>query len=431
MAIKFPTNYSPGRQLFGGGGGGSAPSLSDIGKKLKQAAVDLSGKGGSGGPGPGGGMTHKSAKKGLSTLAKKARKAKRKAARKVAEAAKHAAKKAKEAKQTADRPFDETKRGFMQAHKEGKRQFDALRDETTRQFDATSDWRRKMTDMIGGVGGGGAGGGGPGGGSVGAATFDPYAMKRKMFRSPEMEALSSQYAAMQKKRMGVEGPQMTGAQIGMSPQDQFRQQQLQLSQGLMGQAMGTGPSLAAMNYKRAAERGLAGQVAAAASQRGGRAGLQQLQLQRQAGDINRQMAADLPMAQLAEQQQMAGLASGIAGQGRGADIGLATSQAGLTQGARQANLQANLQAQQQKDQFAMSSMGAQTGIQKDLLGAGMKGEQLRADQQLGYDKLGAADAESRRRAEWERYLADQKLKGAYAQAGASAIAGGAQAMAGA
>jgi hypothetical protein len=256
----------------------------------------------------------------------------------------------------------------------------------------------------------------------GEAQFKGRKIPRSAFRSRKLSDIGQQYEDRRADRMRVTDPSMIGAQIDMGPQDQFRAQQAALSGQMMGQAMGTGPSLAEMNFQRAQDRSLAGQVAAAASQRGGRAGLQQLQLQRMAGDQARQAAVDMPMARLAEQQQMAGLVGGLAEQGRAGDIGLAQTQAGLTQESRARNLQAALESQAMRDKYEAGAMAGRAGIEEQLLKAKMGRQKLLADQHIGIEQLRQRDAANRRQAAWEREKAAQALKGAYASAAAQGAA---------
>ncbi len=118
-----------------------------------------------------------------------------------------------------------------------------------------------------------------------------------------------------------------GATIANGPngyQDaQSRMMQMQLMQQLMGQANGTGPSLAQMQLQKAGDQGMAQAMALGASQRGaGNAGMLR-NIQNQQAGINQGLAADSGMLRLQEQMQARQmLGQGIQGM-RGLDQGWA------------------------------------------------------------------------------------------------------------
>jgi hypothetical protein len=151
-----------------------------------------------------------------------------------------------------------------------------------------------------------------------------------------------------------------GANINMAPQDQLRAQQMAFAQQLQQQAQGIGaPSVANLQLQAGTDRGLAQQMAMAASQGGG--ALAQRQSQRGMADISQaaagQAAALRAQEQLAAQNQYAQALSGV----RGQDIGLATSQAGFDQQTGLANAgftqQANLANQAAMNQFELAQAG--------------------------------------------------------------------------
>ena len=131
--------------------------------------------------------------------------------------------------------------------------------------------------------------------------------------------------------------------INQAPQDQFRSQQMGLAQALQQQAAGQGPSLAGAQFAQARDAGIAQQMALAASARGQNAALGQRQVAQQAASMNQQAARDAGTARIQEQLAARDQLSGVLQQGRGQDIGLATSQAEL-------QLQSALEAQKIRNQ---------------------------------------------------------------------------------
>lgn len=138
----------------------------------------------------------------------------------------------------------------------------------------------------------------------------------------------------------VKGP--TAAQINAVPQNQFRDAEMALVDQLSDQAKGIGPSVAENNFRSATDANLAATLAAANSSRGGaNPALMKAALESNA-QVQGRMAQDVATAKLQEQLAAQGLLGQVAGQGRGADIGLARDQAGLQQQATLAGYQGNL-----------------------------------------------------------------------------------------
>lgn len=121
------------------------------------------------------------------------------------------------------------------------------------------------------------------------------------------------------------------ATIAQGPQDQFRAQQMTLAQQLGQGAIGQGPSAAQAQLKLATDRNMSQSLALALGARGGnQAGaMKQAQMQRAliSQEAGGQSAALAAQEQQAAQQSLGAVLAG----GRGADIGLATDQAGLQQ----------------------------------------------------------------------------------------------------
>lgn len=167
-------------------------------------------------------------------------------------------------------------------------------------------------------------------------------------------------------------PQMQAAQINTAPQGQFRDQQMNLAQMLGASAAGQGPSAADAQLRQATDRNMSQALALALGARGGdqaaalkQAGMQRALIGQDAG---------LQSAQLrAQEQQAAQQALGaVLAQGRGADIGLATDQAGLTQAANQANLGAALQGQGLNDQRQLALLSGLLGLDQSNYQSGIQ-----------------------------------------------------------
>lgn len=205
-------------------------------------------------------------------------------------------------------------------------------------------------------------------------------------------------AQMQAANMGA------GATIATAPQDQFRNQQMSLAQQLGASAAGQGPSAAQDQLKLATDRNMSGALALALGARGGNQAGAMKQAQMQRGLISQEAAGQSGMLRAQEMQAAQQSLGQVLGAGRGADIGMATDQAGLaqqaaqtnagftqaanaanlgatqetalaqgqlTQGTSAANLQAGVQQQQQKDELvkqylAMGMSMDQAAMQADI-----------------------------------------------------------------
>ncbi len=176
---------------------------------------------------------------------------------------------------------------------------------------------------------------------------------------------SQQPQTMQAAQLGP-AAQMSAAQIATAPQNQFRQQQMNLAQMLGSAAAGQGPSAAQAQLKLATDRNMGQALALALGARGGnQAGaLKQAQMQRA---LIGQEAASQSSALRAQEQQAAQASLGqLLSAGRGADIGLASDQAGLQQQAGMANQAATNQFALQQGQFGQqaNAMNLQAGAEQ-------------------------------------------------------------------
>lgn len=198
------------------------------------------------------------------------------------------------------------------------------------------------------------------------------------------------------------GPTAQAGQVGinMSPQDQFRAQQMALGNQLALQAAGQGPSAAQAQLQAGSEQNLANALAQAATYRGGNAaaGFRQAAMQRaQITQGTANQAAQLrAQEQLSAQQQL----GGVLAQGRATDADLATQQAGLTQQTNLANAgfqqQGVLQNNANQQQTNLANLGA--GVQQQqnidaqiqaLMQTGMTLDQARQAAQIQQQQFNA------------------------------------------
>ncbi len=143
--------------------------------------------------------------------------------------------------------------------------------------------------------------------------------------------------------LSMQAANAAGANIDQSQQAQFRNQQLALGRSLMDQANGNGPSVAGSQLRQSTEMNLQAALAQASSSRGGNLGAAQYQLGNARANIQQQAAQQLAQTRIQEQMAARSQLGDVLNAGRGADIGLATTQAQLTQQGNQFN--AGLQQQ--------------------------------------------------------------------------------------
>jgi hypothetical protein len=111
-----------------------------------------------------------------------------------------------------------------------------------------------------------------------------------------------------------------GAANRTGPQDQWRQQQLQLGQDLWKQSRGEGPSVAQEQLKRGTEDSLSSAMALGASQRGAGGAGALRGIQNQQAGISQRMAGDSAILRLQEQMQARGMLGGLLSGARGQDL---------------------------------------------------------------------------------------------------------------
>lgn len=224
--------------------------------------------------------------------------------------------------------------------------------------------------------------------------------------SPELDARQGAFTDALAQAQGRTGPTMTAAQlspaermqaaqlgqtatadtaqIDPSQQAQFRGREMALADQLTAQANGQGPSVAQSQLQTATDRNLAQAMALQASGRGSNNGGM-----RQAAQAQSQLGADAgrASAELRSQEIMGARSQlgGLLGQGRAADIGLASNQAQLGQQANLANAgflnNANL---------AQGSLNQQAAAANQAAGNQFALQQGQFNQQAGINNQDAA-----------------------------------------
>jgi len=139
-------------------------------------------------------------------------------------------------------------------------------------------------------------------------------------------------------------PKMQAATIDAAPQAQFRTGQQGLATSLQSVIDGQAPSVAQMQGQRAAAENMAAQMSLAAGARGSNMALARRQAAANVGQLNARAGLDAALVRAQESATARGQLGGVLQQARGADLGLATEQAGLQQQAASANLGADLQS---------------------------------------------------------------------------------------
>lgn len=166
------------------------------------------------------------------------------------------------------------------------------------------------------------------------------------------------------------------AQINMGPQAELRARQMALADATQAAMNGQAPSVAAQLLKQGADRNIAQQYALAASARGQNVGLAARNAAQGAATIGAQQAADAALLRAKEitdaRAQLGGLLEGV----RGADVNLATSQAGFENqtgmfNAGEANNTSRFNVGQVNDQ---ERMRAQLAQQLGIANAGFSNE---------------------------------------------------------
>lgn len=255
--------------------------------------------------------------------------------------------------------------------------------------------------------------------------YDPHGIKANTPKVAEVNPAALQQVNANKYQTALQGqsaPQATAAQmqaanINMAPQDQFRQQQLALASQLAGQASGTGPSITGMQGAQSQEAALAASRAQLASARGGANPALARQAMQQNAQTQQQIAQQTQIARLQEQMQAAGMLGNVAGQARGADIGLAQNQAELQQQAAGQN--AGFQ-----QQTGLANQAAQEnfqGLQQKYMTMGLSAEQANQQAALEFEKMKQNQAAMQTQAEMGTEQVNRNILGGALGGGFGAI----------
>ena len=151
-------------------------------------------------------------------------------------------------------------------------------------------------------------------------------------------------AARAELAAAVSAQQTTAAQIDLSKQAFFRDYQTKNVSALSDQAEGKGPSLAYAMFQRATDENLANIKSQAATARGGNVASAGSAAIYATGNLQAKAAQDAGILRLKEQMDARAQLGAALESGRSGDIGLATSQANLTQANDLANADRTLRA---------------------------------------------------------------------------------------
>ncbi len=179
--------------------------------------------------------------------------------------------------------------------------------------------------------------------------------------------------------------------IATGQSDQSRSYQNFLNNQLMAQTQGQGPSLAQGQFQQNLDQSIAAQQALAASARGGNIAGAQRQAAMNTGNLNLQGAQQAAQLRQQEQLNAQGLLSQTAGTQRSQDIGLATSQAGLTQ---QGNI-FNAQQQQQGSQFNANQQAQLNDLRGKYMAMGLSADQANLQAQNNLNQANLEQAKIR------------------------------------
>lgn len=167
-------------------------------------------------------------------------------------------------------------------------------------------------------------------------------------------------------------PQVGTTQIATGPQDQFRGLQVDQANRLNAIAGGQQMGPAQLAAQQAAQQAYARQVGMANMMRGGNAPAAGLAAARNQVSIAGNAAGQMQQGALSDQQAANAQLTAALSQGRGADIGLAQSQAQLDQASKIANLDAQLRQAGMDDASRLAYLQQLTGMNATELQAAMQ-----------------------------------------------------------
>ncbi|MCP3681250.1 MAG: hypothetical protein GY861_01040 [bacterium] len=212
----------------------------------------------------------------------------------------------------------------------------------------------------------------------------PYEFDEGRYNNPYLEEQLKMLNDRLAAREGVAPPQV--GEIDATNQAQSREYQMALMEQLAGQTRGEGGSLAQLQFQSALDKGIQSQHAMAASG----AGVNPILAQKMAmqGTENLALGAGSQSAQLRLQEQMAAQQAlgQVSGQTRGQDLGL--NQLEVQRGAT--NVQAQLAAQQQLDQMTQFYVGQGMNQQNAQWAAMIDLEKSKAQQHQSAQTIGTA-----------------------------------------
>jgi hypothetical protein len=196
----------------------------------------------------------------------------------------------------------------------------------------------------------------------------------------QVDNMRKQYEQGITEAQSRQAPQAQNVTIEQAPQDQFRQEQMDLLGQLQAQASGIAPpSQAEVANKMQAMEGVRRAQALAASARGVNPMVARRAAVEQTGDINIAAEQQRQLLRQQEQQQAQQDLLNMSGQIRGQDIGLATSQAGLEMQTALANMEAQQRQQGISDDMVQFYENLGFSTEQAELQAQIAREQMLAD----------------------------------------------------
>lgn len=210
--------------------------------------------------------------------------------------------------------------------------------------------------------------------------FDPSA-----FGLGSMDFLRQQFQSGAAGAQGRGAPMAGQVQINQGPQGEVRGREMALADQLTGVSTGQQMGAGELAVRRQMAQALAGTQAAQRMARGSNAAIGARAAARAAGDMGVNAAGMSAQQALADQAAARGQLGGLLGGIRGADLGLATSQAGLEQQTNLANQGASLQQRGMNDALQLGMLGGLTDAERAQMQGqmGLQGLRLSPGQQ-GY-----------------------------------------------
>lgn len=212
----------------------------------------------------------------------------------------------------------------------------------------------------------------------------PKDVNANVMQSAKVGQAGQMNAAQVKQAADAMAAKGTAAQINMQQANAQQGNQNQLISALQQQMAGKGPSLAQGQLKQATDRGIAQQMAMAASTGNSPLGARQA-MQNQA-QIQQQAAADSAQTRIQEQQAATSqLGNAIEG-ARSQDINLATTQAGMEQQTGIANLSNEQQTELANMAKEQQTLMEQAGMDQEAMRINNANEQATKMAQAGFDQ---------------------------------------------